>query len=90
LIVDIAREAITNAVRHGFATEVHIHADYADGTYRLKITDNGRPAAGEIKEGVGIGGMRRRLAQFGGELAVVSEPNFTLTVTIPGSAGDPK
>jgi len=88
LAVDIAREAITNAVRHGFATQVRIQSDDAGGSYRLQITDNGRPAPGEIKEGGGIAGMRRRLARFGGELAVIGAPQFTLAVTIPKSAGD--
>jgi signal transduction histidine kinase len=82
LFVDITREAITNAVRHGFATQVRIYAEVAENQHRLVITDNGRPIAGDIKEGHGIAGMRRRLKEWGGELSINTSPQFQLTIVI--------
>jgi len=83
LFVDISREAITNAVRHGFATKVFINADRMDSAYRLCVTDNGHPPSGQIEEGGGISGIRQKLKALGGSLAVNVMPAFTLTITLP-------
>ncbi len=77
LFVEIAREAVTNAVKHGFATEVAIRT-YCD---HMVISDNGF-SCGEVKEGGGLNGMRRRLVRFGGALNVQTQPRFTLTVKL--------
>ena len=82
LFVDIAREAVTNAVRHGLATQAHIHMDNANGDFHLRITDNGHPPE-SLKEGGGIGGMRKKVEPFGGELHIAIQPRFVLTVDIP-------
>jgi signal transduction histidine kinase len=37
----IAREAITNAIRHGASTQVSISVEHRDGELRLRITDDG-------------------------------------------------
>ncbi len=79
LFVEIAREAVTNAVKHGFATEVTIRTSGG----HMEISDNGFSASGEIKEGGGLNGMRRRLERFGGALFVQILPRFTLTVELP-------
>ncbi len=77
LFVEIAREAVTNAVKHGFATGVTIRTN-GD---RMEISDNGF-SCGEVKEGGGLNGMRRRLESFGGALFVQIQPRFTLTVEL--------
>ena len=87
LFADVAREAIANAVRHGLATQVHIHMEDSDGVVRMAITDNGHPGNDTIREGGGISGMRRRLSELNGELAIKATPGFALTVTIPGRKG---
>ncbi len=83
LFIDISKEAVTNAVRHGLATRVYITIGTAQGRRRMRITDNGQPPAGTIKEGGGISGMRSRLAAFGGALSVTAPPNYTLTIDVP-------
>ena len=75
LFVEIAREAVTNAVKHGFATEITIQMK----NDHMEISDNGF-SCGEVKEGGGLNGMRRRLERFGGALFVQIQPRFTLTV----------
>ncbi len=83
LFIDISKEAVTNAVRHGFATKVYIVMGIAEGHRQMRVTDNGGLPAGEIKEGGGISGMRNRLEAFGGQLRVATKPGFTLTVDLP-------
>ena len=83
LIVDITREAVTNAVRHGFATCIQVKIDDAVETCVLQVTDNGHPPPSEITEGGGISGIRKKVAQFGGTVTVFAQPRFTLNVEIP-------
>ena len=83
LVADIAREAITNAVRHGFATQVYIHMDESDGGFHLRITDNGHSSYESIREGGGISGMREKVKPFGGAFNVAAHPRFALTVDLP-------
>ncbi len=78
LFADIAREAVSNAVRHGFASRITIRLE----SNKLIITDNGRGASGEIKEGGGLSGMRRRLEQMGGKLTVNSLPEFKVVAEL--------
>lgn len=73
-LVRIAREAITNAARHGRATRVHVRLWEADGEGpRLRVSDNGTgfdvtatPATGRL----GITSMRERAASVGGVLTI--------------------
>jgi len=83
LFVDIAREAITNAVRHGFATRIFINAGKTENTFHLCITDNGYPPSSSLKEGGGITGIRQKLIKWSGNLTISVMPAFTLTVTLP-------
>ena len=83
LIADIAREAVTNAVRHGFATQVQIKIDDNPEGCRLRITNNGHPAEGTVKEGEGLRGMRKKVEPFGGILQIDFHPQFVLTVELP-------
>ena len=82
LFVDIAREAVSNAVKHGFATEVHISFDVSEGVSRMRITNNGHPPPDSIKEGGGLSGMRKRVEPYEGEVKVDVRPSFVLTVSI--------
>lgn len=83
LFVDVIRESVVNAVRHGFATQVRIRSFLEDGLWRLHICNNGHPPTRPIVEGGGIGGMREKLAPSGGTLLVKPEPRFELSITLP-------
>jgi signal transduction histidine kinase len=66
----IAREALTNAVRHapGATAVVRVHAD--DDELVLTVVNDGTGAAsrGALKDGRGIVGMRERATALGGTL----------------------
>ena len=83
LLVDISKEAVINAVRHGFATQVTITMGTAGGRCTMRVTDNGLPPPAAIKEGGGISGMRNRLTAFGGTLRVTTRPGFALNIELP-------
>jgi signal transduction histidine kinase len=74
----IAREALSNAFRHGDATLVEVMLSYGRGAFRLHVRDNGR---GIDEHTLGIGGrrghwgltgMRERAACIGGQLDIWS------------------
>jgi two-component system NarL family sensor kinase len=72
----IAREAITNIVRHAQAgrCEVRLSVEDAPGTLRLEVTDDGVGIAAERVAGVGLSSMRERAEELGGTLAVEVGP----------------
>lgn len=84
LLMDVIRESVANAVRHGFATEVFIQARQEDGAHRLRIDNNGHPPAETLTEGGGISAMRERLKEGGGTLDIVPSPRFTVSAILPG------
>ncbi|MFC7480972.1 ATP-binding protein [Luedemannella flava] len=66
-----AQEGLTNARRHGEATEVRVAARFADDAARLVVEDNGRGfPAGTPGGGFGLRGMRERVELLGGSLNI--------------------
>lgn len=86
LAVDIARECVNNAVKHGFASAVAIRFTPAEEESELEISNNGILPAGTIREGQGIRGMRERLARIGGHLEIVRAPRFVVRAAFPGES----
>ena len=82
---EIAVECVTNAVRHGYATRIQFHL-FHNNCWRMTVTDNGIPPAGPIREGGGIGGMRRRIARLGGEMELYAAPRFRIELSVPKEA----
>jgi signal transduction histidine kinase len=87
LFVEIVREGVTNAVRHGFATEIVIRMEHTDSGCRMRITNNGPPPPENFAEGGGLSGMRKKLEPCGGVLRVIPHPQFTLEIELPGGDG---
>lgn len=83
LIVTVAAEMLTNAFRHAAARALTIEVSRRGGEYCVRFTNDGDPPDGEITEGGGIGGLRCRVEKLGGELTVVSQPRFILTIRFP-------
>lgn len=77
----IVQEALTNAVRHGKATEISVYIEYNPKEIRFHILDNGIGTE-EFKEGFGLKGIRERVEAFGGEVTIESEKGFTVRGTL--------
>jgi signal transduction histidine kinase len=73
--LQIAREAVSNALRHGGASRVTLRLHKGDGEVGLLVQDNGAgfdPAvSGE--SGHGLGNMRARAESVGARLRVTSQ-----------------
>lgn len=73
----IVQEALTNAVRHGKATEIIVKIEYLPGEIRFLIKDNGSGQP-DFNEGFGLKGIRERAEAFGGSIRIESEQGFSL------------
>jgi PAS domain S-box-containing protein len=91
-IYRICQEALTNVARHAVgATDVGIVVDRVDATLRLTIEDNGcgfdpnaavAPRGAGSAGGLGLAGMRERLALIGGEVEIESSAGVGTTVFV--------
>lgn len=82
LFFEIAQEAISNAVRHAYASEITISSASAKNLYNLRIIDNGHGCR-HVSEGVGLSEMRRKTAFLGGLFSYKSYPHFSILIQIP-------
>jgi signal transduction histidine kinase len=77
-----AQEAITNAVRHGGASAVEITLDFSEAAVIMNITNNGSIPE-SVSDGLGLKGMKDRLAVIGGQLQVSLESGFVISTIVP-------
>lgn len=83
-LVTTAREALTNAIRHGAATEATISVHGDDDVIALDVFDNGTGRADDVREGFGLLGIRERVGSLGGDVELSNyEEGLRLTVTLP-------
>jgi signal transduction histidine kinase len=83
----IVQEALTNIVKHSHATRVSILLTRRDASVAAVVEDDGEgfdPSV-DAQGGLGIVGMRERLALLGGRLAIESAPTAgtTLMAEVP-------
>lgn len=76
LYVQIIREALTNAVCHGRASQVALVLDEEN----LLIQDNGLGCTGPVQAGGGLTGIREKVESRGGKLDVSGTPHFILKI----------
>jgi signal transduction histidine kinase len=89
-LLRIAREAISNAVRHANATRVNVELAFAQERVRLSISDDGVGIQPEMLESpppghFGLVGLRERAEKIGGKLTITSSGNGT-TVQVEAPA----
>jgi signal transduction histidine kinase len=82
----VAQEALNNSVKHASASQVTVSLEQENGPHRLRliIADNGQGAQGSRLRSGGLGliGMRERVAVCGGEFSVVSGPTGTVVTAV--------
>jgi PAS domain S-box-containing protein len=86
----IVQEALTNVFRHAEAHKVWINLNQRDGHITVSVLDDGKGIEQKVADlrpdsmGVGIGGMKQRAKEFGGELRMSNAtPGTLLEVIIP-------
>lgn len=87
LCFQIAREALSNVIKHAHANSVQIKVEKIDSAARLSISDDGCGISSGNSDGIGLAGARERLELMGGKLTVHSRAGRTTVVAeIPESA----
>jgi signal transduction histidine kinase len=89
-LLRIAQEGLTNAARHAQASRVWIELAADEREYTMQVEDDGR-GADPLVPGVGITGMRERVAALRGSLAIDPSPRggLRLTARLPRAAATP-
>jgi signal transduction histidine kinase len=92
-IFRIVQEALTNVFRHSEAHKACVTLNYENSHVMVTIRDDGKGIAEEVAAlrpgniGVGIGGMKQRAKEFGGDLRLSAvNPGTLVEVTIPYTA----
>ncbi|MGB9031318.1 MAG: two-component regulator propeller domain-containing protein, partial [Acidobacteriaceae bacterium] len=85
-LLRIAREAVTNAVRHGDAENIVLRLEFEGSMFGMEIRDDGRGFAGTPADGssghFGLTGMRERAEAIGATLTVESSVGEGTTVRV--------
>ena len=87
VLMRIVRELVQNAVRHGGASQVKIAGSLDGGALRFSVRDNGCGFDPSTRPGVmqghfGLQGIRERVNQLNGELAIESAPGKGAKVSV--------
>ncbi|NLG84917.1 MAG: sensor histidine kinase [Firmicutes bacterium] len=78
------QEGLTNAFRHGRATQIFVSFCRIREGIELTVRDNGEGATA-VTGGFGLLGIRERVEELGGAVTIVTQPGcgFTLRVWLP-------
>ncbi|HUO14682.1 MAG TPA: PAS domain-containing protein [Verrucomicrobiae bacterium] len=89
-IFRIVQEALTNVFRHSDARRVWITLTQSNGKTLISVRDDGKGIGERVADlqpdsiGVGIGGIRQRTKEFGGEFRIANaKPGTLVEVLIP-------
>lgn len=89
-LLRIVQEALHNVARHAEATEVGVALNVSVESVTLRVEDDGRGFDPQAPvEGVGLRGMRERVALLGGQMSLraASGEGVALVIELPGQVG---
>ncbi len=79
----IVQESLTNVAKHASQRHATVEIGYRPGTLHIDVT-NPEATAGPVTEGFGIAGMRRRVADVGGTIAITAgDGEFRVAAQLP-------
>ena len=83
----VIRETTTNVLRHGGGGRVRLLLARTGTSWRYEIANDVGPDTVDEREGSGLDGVRRRIAEAGGSLDVRRDADeFAVVVTVPAAA----
>jgi signal transduction histidine kinase len=89
-IFRIVQEALTNVFRHSHARSAAVTLLHKDNNFLLTVKDDGKGVTEETEQllpgsiGVGIGSMRERAREMGGQLRIINaNPGTIVEVQVP-------
>lgn len=82
VILDNAFEAVSNSMKYSKCSRIDIRLVVMAQRVRVSIADDGIGCL-EIKDGMGISGMRQRVRECNGTISFESTAGFTVTMLLP-------
>ena len=79
-IYRVVQEALSNVRRHAMAKHATVRLSRGHAMTHVIVADDGVGLPATIKAGVGLSGMRSRLAELGGRLSIRSYPPGTAVI----------
>ena len=86
VVYRVVQESITNAIRHGKASEIRVAVTRMGEELHIIIRDNGKGCS-EVNPGFGLHHMNERLEMLGGRLNYKGDNGFTIHAVIPVRRG---
>lgn len=85
----IFQESLSNATRHGKASEISILMNFDKDLLIVNIKDNGRGVEKNEYLGLGLNNIKERISELNGEVNFTSESNkgFVIKIIIPKNIG---
>lgn len=93
----VLQESLTNVYRHAAAKSVDVRILCREGHVKLTVADDGTGIPPDVLKkfrdgaapGIGLAGMRERLAEFGGEIRVESSSRGSVVEAVISTAARP-
>lgn len=82
VFLQVLREAVTNAIRHGRAKTVWADFEETAEEVSLSIRNDGSRPEAPFSEGEGIQGMRHKLEEIHGELEIDTSGDFSMKIRV--------
>jgi signal transduction histidine kinase len=86
-IVTNLKELLTNASKYSSATKIDVSIDVNEKYIRLFVRDNGRGCS-MIRTGMGLSGIKERISNIGGTVAISGDDGFTVVCLVPLAGGN--
>jgi signal transduction histidine kinase len=90
-VLQVGRQAITNALQHAHARKIHVLLSYGEQQLRIRVQDNGRGISEETRNlgrpgHYGIAGMHERAERLGGTISIRSRvgEGTEIDLSVPG------
>ena len=87
VIYDNCCEAVTNAVKYADCSRMSIEIKVLHQLLRCCVSDNGKGCE-NIRDGMGLEGIRRRVTELGGSAHISGENGFIINMLIPLQMSD--
>lgn len=82
IILDNCCEAVTNSLKYSSCDRIDIEISVLNKLLRCCISDNGK-GCDSITDGMGLQGMKQRIASVGGIINIDGTSGFTINMLIP-------
>ncbi|ERI93708.1 histidine kinase [Clostridiales bacterium oral taxon 876 str. F0540] len=81
--IAIAKEALSNIIKHSNATEASIIVREHPALYQLVIQDNGSQTNYNSENGIGIKNISDRVSAIGGNVNISTDKGFRIFISVP-------